>query len=148
MALNCIVLTLPLVVRDIAPILQRFASDGCWNPIVSLLPVYALRDSVMLESLLFHAAIEEDERNARPWTASTWYHRGRSIELVNQRLDSGGDESTSDLVIGAVNFIGVVGVRTCCPCVIQFYSDQAEYHRRCRRSWPGSCAQESITQDG
>ena len=112
MAPNDRVLTLLLVVRDIAPKLQHFAVDGCGNPLVSLVPLYALHDPLMLESILFHAAVHDDVQNGRPWMASTWYHRGRSIELVNQRLALPGDEPTSDLIIAAVSFIGSVGVST------------------------------------
>jgi hypothetical protein len=130
-------LTVPLVVHDIAPKLQYFAVDGCGNPLVSFLPLYALGDPMMLESILFHAAVHEDARNGRPWTASTWYHRGRSIELVNQRLALPGNESTSDLVIGSVSFIGTVGVSTPCSLATSFCSDQPEYYWRCRRCQTG-----------
>lgn len=133
---------LSLVVNGIAPILQPF---GTHSPVVPLWAQYALQDSTVLESLLFHAAVYIHMRNGRPWTASTWYHRGRCIHLLNERFSVLSDDAANDCVIGAVGLMSAAGVRTTFSCALAFFSDWLEYHRQCL---PGSCAQESALQDG
>ncbi len=96
----------------IVPTIQPFNSRN--NPINDIWAKEILADPILLESILFHAAVDLDRTHQRPWSPVTLYHRGRAIRLVNEHLAST-DEVPSDAVIGAVGFLGSAGVSTLLP---------------------------------
>jgi hypothetical protein len=71
---------------------------------------HALMDPVVFESTMFHSSVSLDRAHNRPWSASTLYHRGETIRLLNERLSSG-EASTDDSTIAAVGLFAASGVR-------------------------------------
>jgi hypothetical protein len=64
----------------------------------------------MMEAILFHSSVHLDGLHKRPWTPATLNHRGESIRLVNELLQSP-DPEISDASIVAVGLLGSSGVR-------------------------------------
>jgi hypothetical protein len=79
------------------------------NPITTEWMHHALLDPALFQSILFHASVHLDHRHNRPWSATTIYHRGETIRLLNDRLSS--EEAwTDDNMIAAVGLFGYAGV--------------------------------------
>lgn len=98
-----------LVVSDIAPILQPIPSKSP-SRLSTLWGRHALEDPVLLEALYYHSSVHLDERQGKTSSsASTIYHKGESIRLLNERL-ANSELAVDDATIGAVGLLGASGV--------------------------------------
>jgi hypothetical protein len=71
---------------------------------------HALEDPVLLEALYYHSSVHLDERQGKiSSSASTIYHKGESIRLLNERL-ANPELAVDDATIGAVGLLGASGV--------------------------------------
>jgi hypothetical protein len=87
----------------------------------------ALEDPVLLEALYYHSSLHLDEQQGRrSSSASTIYHKGESIRLLNERL-ANPQLAVDDATIGAVGLLGASGVSFSEPLPTMQYALRVTY---------------------
>ena len=110
---STLLLTCIVVMGNILPLLNPLGGKE-ENPYTVEWANHGLMDPVLFESILFHSSTHLDSMHRRPWSASTYYHQGRTARLLNERLSSKG-ALTDDNVIAAVGLFAYTGVSLVLP---------------------------------
>lgn len=98
------------VVSTMAPRPFRFATIKEQSPIGISWARQILPDQVLLEATMVNAAVHLDNLHRREPSPISLSHRGKTIRLVNEMLNSP-ETAACDSVIGAVTFMAWSGVR-------------------------------------
>ncbi|KAE8447096.1 hypothetical protein EG329_011080 [Mollisiaceae sp. DMI_Dod_QoI] len=95
-------------VYEIAPMIQPLGINNHLNPVNTQWARHAMTDPALFHGVLFHASVHVNFRQGEPWSATTLFHRGETIRLVSERLNSS-DDLVTDNTIAAVGWVAAEG---------------------------------------
>ncbi|KUJ08251.1 uncharacterized protein LY89DRAFT_725168 [Mollisia scopiformis] len=96
-------------VYHIAPMIQPLGINSHLNPVNTQWARHAMSDPALFHGVLFHASVHVESYGGRPGSSiSTLFHRGETIRLVSERLNSS-DGFVSDETIAAVGWVASEG---------------------------------------
>lgn len=104
-----LLLTISLVVYEIAPMIQPLGINSHLNPVNTQWASHEMTDPALCHGILFHASVHIESCRKGPWISSTLFHRGETIRLVSEGLKDS-DQSISDNTIASVGWVAAEGV--------------------------------------